>query len=385
MVQGAHGEIGMRRPRIIFVNRVLGIFRGGGETADLNFAAQLRRLGCDVEFITGSRRFGTPRQIPFPTTYIRTPYLRPLAYLPFRYSYKFGQLDLWLFGNRVIELLKRKRADIVQVCGAPELALRIHALGFRTVVRFPGPPPVSIKGIVQRCDAVFANGDAYAQLKQMREDARNIPIGIDARIFRHRETDVRERYGIGGAPLLLYVGRFAPLKNLPLLIDAFAAVVTERPEARLMMAGTGDLMKSIKRRAEVRGVAEKIIFTGEVPYEALPRYYSAADIFVLSSHYDNFPNAVLEAMSCGLPIVATRVGGVPLLVEDGENGRLTPPGDADALKDAVLRLLADDRLRRVMGCRNREKARSLYSWDASARKLLAFYRELLRTPRRSVR
>jgi glycosyltransferase involved in cell wall biosynthesis len=111
------------------------------------------------------------------------------------------------------------------------------------------------------------------------------------------------------------------------------------------------------------GLEEKVIFHGVVGLKDLEKFYSEADIFVLPSLYEPFGIVFAEAMSFGLPIIATRVGGIPELVEDGENGFLVPPKDVNSLADAIDKLVSDAELREKFGRRSYEKSMKLNTWE----------------------
>ena len=119
---------------------------------------------------------------------------------------------------------------------------------------------------------------------------------------------------------------------------------------------------------------KSVIFTGRIDNDKLAKYYSAANIFVMPSVYDNFPNAVLEAMACELPVVAANVGGIPLQVKHNENGFLIESGNVQQFKDAIITLLDDESLSKEMGKRNRIKVKDKYDWVKSAKKLKGVYK-----------
>jgi glycosyltransferase involved in cell wall biosynthesis len=204
-----------------------------------------------------------------------------------------------------------------------------------------------------------------------------------AELFRPLETDLRQDLGLADRDVVLYVGRFVPLKNLPLLVSAFAIVKRERPSARLVLVGEGALEHQIRVQVKELRLDEHVVFLGQQSQQRLPELYAAADVVALSSSFDNSPNAVLEAGACERPVVATRVGGVPRYVTDGGNGLLAEPGDAEGFARATLRLLSDPALRREMGEDGRRRVLARHSWRRSAEKLLALYETLLAAPARA--
>jgi glycosyltransferase involved in cell wall biosynthesis len=142
--------------------------------------------------------------------------------------------------------------------------------------------------------------------------------------------ELRRSFGIDG-PTLAFAGRFGPQKALDVLVDAVSRV----DGVTLLLAGEG----------EAPAAGERVRFLGALPRERVLELFAAADASVLSSSWENFPHAVVEALAVGTPVIATRVGGVPEVVEDGVNGLLVPPGDAAALAEAVRRFFADGALR----------------------------------------
>ena len=144
-----------------------------------------------------------------------------------------------------------------------------------------------------------------------------------------------------------------------------------------MLVGEGALEGRLRAEARRFGVEADVLFTGARPLAALPAYYALADVFALPSRFDNSPNVLLEAMACELPVVATRVGGVPRYVSDGENGLLVEPGEPDLLAAALARVLDEPDLRARLVAGGLEQVRQGRSWAASAGKLLGLYESLL--------
>lgn len=170
------------------------------------------------------------------------------------------------------------------------------------------------------------------------------------------------------------VTRFHPVKGVDVLLESWRGIVAEVPAARLLLAGEGPLREELERMAERTGVVETVRFLGY--RQDVRAFLSAGDLAVIPSRSEGFCLAGLEALACGVPVVATRVGGNPELVRDGENGVLVEPEDPTALAAAIVRLLADEALRNRLAGRARESVRR-YGLDAYARTLVDCYRSLL--------
>jgi glycosyltransferase involved in cell wall biosynthesis len=153
--------------------------------------------------------------------------------------------------------------------------------------------------------------------------------------------ELRARLGLGGAPLLVSAGRLNAQKALGTALEALARV----EGASLALAGEGDERAALEARAEALGLDGRVRFLGPLPRERVLELFRAADAVVLSSAWENFPHALVEALAVGTPVIATDVGGVGEIVEEGANGLLVPPGDPEALAGAVRRLLDDPELR----------------------------------------
>jgi D-inositol-3-phosphate glycosyltransferase len=172
-----------------------------------------------------------------------------------------------------------------------------------------------------------------------------VPCGVDTVLFAPGDPDAaRAALGLGGGPLLLYVGRIAPIKGLETLLDAVACLRGAGHPARLVVVG-GDTDErrdsheaDLRRRAARQGLGDAVTFVGAQPQDRLREYYVAADATVLPSYYESFGMVALEAMACGTPVIATPRGAVPEVVVDGETGFIVPVEDyAEAAAEAVKR------------------------------------------------
>ena len=185
-----------------------------------------------------------------------------------------------------------------------------------------------------------------------------IPNGVDTAFFTPAPAFCRE-------PEMLCVGRLVPDKDHKTLLEAFALVRAQLPAARLHLVGDGPLHEELHRHALGLGLGEAVLFHGS--RDNVRDYLHKARLMVLASVSEGMPNVLLEGMACGLPVAATRVGGIPDLVEHGVHGLLAPPRDPAALAQCLLPLLTDDALARNMGEAGRALAVQHYSLEALAR------------------
>jgi len=183
-----------------------------------------------------------------------------------------------------------------------------------------------------------------------------IPCGVDTNLFMPGDqAAARAALGLDDRPRLLYVGRLAPIKGLETLLDAMARLRAAGSRVHLSIVG-GDADEPVNgHEGELRArlarldLGGTVTFVGAQPQERLRAWYVAADATVLPSHYESFGMVALEAMACGIPVVASRVGGLQTTVRDGVTGLLVPESDPVALAGALDGLLADADLRYRLG------------------------------------
>ena len=188
-------------------------------------------------------------------------------------------------------------------------------------------------------------------LRESLDPGRVSVIGnaVDARRFRPSgASEARRSLGIDSTALLVGgVGRLTDAKGFEVLLEAAATVRARGVELAILLVGDGPSRGLLEDLARRLGIDDAVHFLGR--RSDPERIYPAMDIFVLSSLREGSPNVLLEAMSCGIAAISTRVGGVPELIEDGVTGRLIPPGDAAALADALVQLAADSSQRHRLG------------------------------------
>ncbi len=208
-----------------------------------------------------------------------------------------------------------------------------------------------------------------------------IPNGIDLGRFTPPPDGraFREEHGIEGR-MLLYTGRLAKNKRLEHVIEMLPGLLADHDDLTFVAVGADNGMREPwERLARDKRVAERVRFIDFVPYDVLVDAYGAADVYILPSDYEAFGIVLLEAMAAKVPVVASRVGGVPDVVEDGVTGRLYPYGDLDALREAVDGLLRDPAEGARMGERGRNRVAEHFTWDSVVDRLLGLYGDLDRS------
>jgi N-acetyl-alpha-D-glucosaminyl L-malate synthase BshA len=192
---------------------------------------------------------------------------------------------------------------------------------------------------------------------------------------RHADESLRRTLAPANELLLVHVSNFRPVKRPVDCVEIFARVLKQGIKARLVMVGDGSERPNVEHRARCLGVADSCVFVGKQP--KIVDYLSASDVLLLPSEQESFGLAALEAMACELPVIASRVGGLPEVVTDGETGFLSEVGDVEKMANDAVRLLADDEFRKGMGQRARESAISRYRTDLIIPRYVEFYERVL--------
>lgn len=185
--------------------------------------------------------------------------------------------------------------------------------------------------------------------------------------------------GRGAGAHIVVTRNLEPVYDNTSALHAFARVLQQRPDARMTMAGSGPQAAELQALARALGVAERVAFAGRLYREQVAELLRSADICLNPSLADNMPNSVLEAMASGVPVVSTRVGGVPYLVQHGRTALLVSPGQPQEMAKAMLRLLSDPALWHRLSAAGLAEVQR-YSWDRVAPVLTAVYRGALAAP-----
>jgi glycosyltransferase involved in cell wall biosynthesis len=176
---------------------------------------------------------------------------------------------------------------------------------------------------------------------------------------------------------LLSVGRLHEVKAFPDLLRACHRLTRDGLVFRCRIVGDGPSRARLERLRDELGLEDRVEFVGPVGHDELPGYYRESDVFVMASRSEGIPVVLMEAMACGLPVVATDITGIPELVEHGKSGLLVPPGDPDRLARAVAELAASAEKRREYGNAGRRRVRERFDVREGARRLDRLFRERL--------
>lgn len=289
--------------------------------------------------------------------------------------------------------------QLKQVWGLPVVHM-FHTLGLMKIRVARAPEEVEgeyrlegERNVLQVADRIVAATPAErAQLEWLYEAEPSkvivIPPGVDISRFYPIPKDEAKEY-IGVPPcdqMLLFVGRIEPLKGIDTLIQAISIAQKQGGPVCLVVIGgdpdgnpreVSDEMARLQIMREKAGVKDLITFLGKKSQDSLPYYYSAAEAVVVPSHYESFGMVALEAMACETPVVASQVGGLAFLVQDGITGFTVPVDDPQALAEKLIVILNDHHLRRKLGVQAARFAQG-YDWHIIAQRINGLYEQVIR-------
>jgi D-inositol-3-phosphate glycosyltransferase len=386
---------------------------GGKETGGMNvyvreLVRELGRMGLAVDVFTRSQNRDIPRVVNMADR-VRVIHLPAGVEAPLAREKVYEHLEEFVDGVEAWRIATGLEYDLVHghywLSGAVGLELRerwavplvqmFHTLGrLKNAVAAASAevePPLRIAEedrIVAGAGRLVAASDVERDYLVDRYGADRarvavVPCGVDTALFSPSDAGVaRAGLGFGTGPLLLYVGRIAPIKGLHTLLDAIARLRAAGRALELLIVG-GDADEAVdgheaelRRRLETLGLADTVRFVGAQPQDKLRAYYVAADATVLPSYYESFGMVALEAMACGRPVIASRVGGLQTTVRDGVTGVLVPEHDAGALAEMIERVMSDAALRWRLG---REGVRwaAHHRWPCVAEAIVKEYATLV--------
>lgn len=203
--------------------------------------------------------------------------------------------------------------------------------------------------------------------------------GVDTALYQpinsNKRNKVKKMLSIPDKEIVTFVGRLASRKGVDILIRAWKKVIRRFPDAYLLIVGSGEEKMKLKKLATELDLINNIRFVGEV--DNVVDYLHVTDIFSFPSRLEGAPNAVLEALACGLPVVATKIGGLVDIIYDNVNGILVPPERSDLLAQNICELLKNKNYRKKLGTKARESALSRFSFEVVSKEYLKCYRKLI--------
>ena len=323
--------------------------------------------------------------------------------------------DLWYPGYclKVALDLRRQACDIVHVHYYPQFASLIKQLNptLRVVLHMHGEWLTQVKfnklssrlcqlDLVVSCSE-FITKSIVTKFPQIASRCRTVPMGVSADFaslgYQNRHADD------SSSGRLLCVGRISPEKGIHVLLDAFELIIRESPDATLTIVGPewvapreditdlcldkdtiaglapfyrDSYLGQLKRKLSPEA-AKKVTFVGLVAHSDVPAFYQKADIYIGPSLYESFGASIIEAMTAGVPVVATRVGAVPELISEGKSGLVVDSNNPSAIADAVIKLLGNNELRNSISFAARDLVYKQFSWDTICAALIQTYREVL--------
>jgi L-malate glycosyltransferase len=301
--------------------------------------------------------------------------------------------------SKIVEVSRREQLDVVHAhyalphavsahlarevlasdaggrAAAPRLVTTLHGTDITLVGSDPSFLPLTRFSIASS-DAVTTPS---AWLARATHETLGVPDTVDIEIVPNfvdadRFRPVPGERPLPGTPIVVHVSNFRPVKRVADVVEVFARLRVLRP-ARLRLIGDGPDRAAVEARAAALALGTDVEFLGE--RVDLPAVLQEADLFLLPSETESFGLAALEAMACGVPVVASAVGGLPEVIPDGEVGALCPLGDIEAMAAAAARILGDADLHRRLSRAARRLAESRYRIEPAVDRYLAIYRRVL--------
>lgn len=333
----------------------------------------------------------------------RPAYVRPPGVWYIGYE---GRAMWWSMKSTIRRLAKNKRFDLVLAedfrsdvgagCMAADF-LGISCVGvaiggdLNTDVHTSRRAFKTITSSLLRCQVIICESEALClRVKDLTEGRREgfcIIRGADLERFRPAKAEqhkaLRAEFGWPDKSIVvLYTGYIKREKGIFELVDAFDKIAEANPSVRLVVVGDGHSRREFEARVAQSPFNKRIELRGHVDHDQINNYYQASDLLSLPSYMEGLPNTVVEGIASGLPILATRVGGIPQAAPNGRVGLLVPPKDDSTLAEAMERLIVDAGLRKTMGIAAREHAEAHFDIVRNTHRLCALLEETLKRGRK---
>ena len=368
-----------------------------------NYAKELYNLGVGIEVVTPDDPLSLPLSENF--RLVRFPYFVPRSWQTLAYgsgiinqrsALAWLQLPFLLLNFFIAALRSIRKTQLIHAFWSASgiIALAVRIFKPRPVVitlwgsdKLITQIPILSKTIIRilnTADAIVCeNNNLKAFLVSQGLDSKKITLirnGINLDFFQPGDSmKARKHIGIKNDQLiLLSIGSLSKNKNHALLINALAEIVTSKISLHLYIIGEGEEQEILKKQIKELKLEQKITLLGLVDHKSISEWMKAADIFILPSRNEGTPNSLLEAMASGLPVIASKIGGIPELIQENIEGLLFESDSKDDLKEKLNKLIKDNQLQEFLGKNAQKKIATQYSsWKNQAEKLLALYKQLI--------
>jgi glycosyltransferase involved in cell wall biosynthesis len=369
---------------ILFVTPYFPPQTGGVATYVHAIQRRLRERGHEVAVLMpGSShvltRVGTPAQGDIFECYLRRPWV-PSAPLKGFAGWSLYALPTL---SRLATFIRSRRIEVV-VLEYPMaymyyFAILRRILNFRIVVGVHGDDVLSlskldayerflVRRLIRKADWLVGHSKSLlAETSRIVGEASYrrscIPYGVESTRLRALVGGIPDARAVCDAPYILTVAKLYSRKGLDVLLDSVRQMGPQAGQRRFVVVGDGPEESRLKEQADALGIADRVVFTGELTFEETARLHERCEFFVLPSRSEPFGIALLEAMTFGKAVVATRVGGIPEFVVHRENGLLVEADDSKGLSAEIVRLIDDSELRSRLGARGRQTVEERYTYD----------------------
>lgn len=350
------------------------------DRVDLTVVTFVRALGTNLSEESNNKLVLAARSLDIPIEIIR----------------EIGPFDLTVL-RALRAIFERHRPNIVETHGTKShfLVSLLPGRNFRWIAFHHGYTTENLKvrfyhqfdrWSLRFCDLVVTVCTDFATMlasRGVRGDRIFVvqnSVNTDVHYSRAKlSEDIRQQWNVSrDERIVLSVGRLSPEKGHNYLIDAVSTIVSTSPQLKLkvLIAGSGPSERKLKEQVNKKGLHQHVKLVGH--FSDIMELFSIADLFVLPSLSEGSPNVLLESMAARVPIVATKVGGVPELVKDGESAILVPPADSESLKNAIIELLTNRSRAIQLASVAFEKARLIFSTPKHDERLLSIYDWVIR-------
>lgn len=382
--------------KIIWFHSDISVLNGGGENYSRNLIKALLKRGHQITIVcVASNSESLNNKIPGGITEIQLPgywnrqfgqkllaklgtYFTPYPTLKSIWVNKIQLGISWRvikwhnthFAKKAMEYLSHNWGsyDIAYVHGDPILASKVSQY-LACCLRLPGPMGIDYAPFMSSVTWVCANGDALVKLRKLVKnniDIYELPIGLDTKHFSPVGENFRSLIGMDDFSIVLgYAGRFTILKGIQILGEAFCKIAKDIPNLRLLLVGEGPESESIRNLLNNCSLENHVFWADLQSVDFMPKWYRSMDLFIMPSLYENFSNSILEAMGCGLPVVASAVGGNIELVS-AQAGWQFKTGNSEDLARVLKKSLSQNDQWKDMGKAARAIVETQYSWDKTA-------------------